>query len=390
MGLLDMNYVRQPKVSPSNRATSYRAKSRSSSGAAGNPGGAKESFSQSLRRDLRERRETLESAARVVGFLGKTALNKAGEVRDRFTEAAGEVYRVSAEGVRYVNDFATTLIEAPSEDQLEFLMDFVIFLGNLSGVGEVITTLNRMIRDPEERTVYNVSTLMLTLLPIVRVAKAGPKLYRFIDKGSKKLKAAKRRRGARNGKRPADTQRRQGSDRQMRAKGGEHGGRRGNSDDKARSGMFTRTPDWKDFAKGAIESLTVEVFDQLLGYIPVDVRKSADPISLEKMAVAALSGAVAGGSAGYESDDQADLVVQFLYDAFGTTFHVWGMSVLEGDSAAASKAAGASMTVNGLKNLFKIVAHQTFVALIHKYFPSWSAESKRKWSRRGKIASLSD
>jgi hypothetical protein len=172
----------------------------------------------------------------------------------------------------------------------------------------------------------------------------------------------------------------------MKASSGEQGPRRSNGSDEKGSGMFTRKPDWQDFAKGAFESLTVEVFDQVLALIPLNVRKSNDPISLERMAVAALSGAVAGGSAGYESDDQADLVVQFLFDSFGTAFHVWGMGTLEGDAAPAGKAAGTSMTVNGLKNLFKIVAHQTFVTLLHKHFPSWSAESKRNWSRRAKIA----
>jgi hypothetical protein len=386
MGLLDMNYVRQPKVSPSNRATSYRAKSRSSSGAAGNPGGAKESFSQSLRRDLRERRETLESAARVVGFLGKTALNKAGEVRDRFTEAAGEVYRVSAEGVRYVNDFATTLIEAPSEDQLEFLMDFVIFLGNLSGVGEVITTLNRMIRDPEERTVYNVSTLMLTLLPIVRVAKAGPKLYRFIDKGSKKLKAAKRRRGARNGKRPADTQRRQGSDRQMRAKGGEHGGRRGEKpSNRGNHGIFTNTPRLRDFVYGGVEAVGWEAFDQFFSanILPIQSEPGFSTDS-DKFLVAFLTGGLAGVSSSFESEGSADIVVQSIIDPVATGLHTWLMrGIDDGDisSKSATMAGGIAVLGSEFAKLAKILLFTTLSEAVESRL-SMLSPGFRRWIRR--------
>lgn len=163
-----------------------------------------------------------------------------------------------------MSEFATALMEAPREDQLEFLKDFLNFLIGLIGPVDALKTLNKMIRDPKERTLYNVSALILALLPIVRAAKAGPKLYRFIDQGSKKLKAAKGRRKARKSKRPADVPEKPVPDGQVKASQGGPGRKSRRLSKRRSASKLAGSPEfWNKYGEHIIAALEAAFFESV-------------------------------------------------------------------------------------------------------------------------------
>jgi hypothetical protein len=242
MGLLDMNYVRQPEEKMPNRAVQLSAGTITTA-----PGELPDAISAS---------KVPVSQNAKYGFFG--------DAWDKLTEGVGKAIKFTTEGHRYVSEFATALMEAPREDQLEFLIDFGNFLIKLIGPVDALDTLNKMIRDPRERTLTNVAALILALLPAVRAVKAGPKLFRFIEKEAKKLRAAKRHRRARNRKRPTDVQGKPVTDGQMKASQGGPG-RKSRRLSKRRSASKLAGPPefWNKYGEHIIAALEAAFFESV-------------------------------------------------------------------------------------------------------------------------------
>jgi hypothetical protein len=377
MGLLDMSYVEEPKEKTPNRAVQHSAGTITTA-----PGELPDA-----------RSATQVPASQNAGYShsskhsARPFKRASTSIWDRFTEYVDNAWDATTEGIRFADEFATSLINAPRDVQLEFLIDFGKFLLVLIGPVDALKTIDKMINDPNERTLYNAANVMLALLPAVRAAKAGPKFYRFIEKEAKKLKAAKRRRGARRGKRPADRQKRRDSDRQMKASDGEHRPRSG--DGAKNVSLLTRKPEIMDFVKGTLEAIAVETADQFYKNFTLAIQgQPGFHFNGGKLIVAGFTGGVSGTSSGFESDDAANIVIQFFIDVPNAALHTWGMPIMDSetpDLGDVTHATGRAAITRAILSLAKIVIFQSIMLMFDKRMKFSSSESARRVSRMIKI-----